>query len=199
MPVAVQEPPPSPLSLAQRFLSSVASPVEIAGIVVVIAIFILLQREDLRDRLIRLFGSRDLHRTTTAMDEAASRLSRYFVAQFGVNLGVGLVISLGLTVIGVPGALLFGVLTALLRFVPYVGTWIGALLALTLAATGPDWSMLLWTVALFGLTDLVTSQVIEPVLYGHSTGLSPIAVIVAAIFWSWIWGPLGPLLSTNTR
>jgi predicted PurR-regulated permease PerM len=199
MPVAVQEPPPSPFSLAQRFLSSVASPVETVGIVVVIAIFILLQREDLRDRLIRLFGSRDLHRTTTAMDEAASRLSRYFVAQFGVNLGVGLVISLVLTVIGVPGALLFGVLTALLRFVPYVGTWIGALLALTLAATGPDWSMLLWTVALFGLTDLVTSQVIEPVLYGHSTGLSPVAVIVAAIFWSWIWGPLGPLLSTNTR
>lgn len=130
------------------------------------------------------------------MNEAASRLSRYFVAQFGVNLGVGLVISLGLTVIGVPGALLFGVLTALLRFLPYVGTWIGALLALTLAATGPDWSMLLWTVALFALTDLVTSQVIEPVLYGHSTGLSPVAVIVAAIFWSWIWGPLGLVLST---
>ena len=195
-PVAVQDAPASPLSLAQRFISSVASPVETAGIVFVIAIFILLQREDLRDRLIRLFGSRDLHRTTTAMDEAASRLSRYFLAQFGVNLGVGVAISIGLSIIGVPGALLIGVLTALLRFVPYVGTWIGAFLALTLAATGPDWSMLLWTVALFGVTDLVTSQVIEPFLYGRSTGLSPVAVVVAAIFWSWIWGPIGLVLST---
>lgn len=195
-PVAVQKSPTSSMSLVPQFLSTVASPVATAGIVLVVTIFILLQREDLRDRLIRLFGSRDLHRTTTAMDEAASRLSRYFLAQFGVNLGVGLVISLGLAIIGVPGAILFGVLTALLRFVPYVGTWIGALLALSLAATGPDWSMLLWTVALFGITDLVTGQVIEPVLYGHHSGLSPVAVIVAAIFWSWIWGPLGLVLST---
>ncbi|CAD6553224.1 hypothetical protein LMG27952_05408 [Paraburkholderia hiiakae] len=195
-PVAIQQSPTSSISLVPQFLSSVASPVATAGIVLVVTIFILLQREDLRDRLIRLFGSRDLHRTTTAMDEAASRLSRYFLAQFGVNLGVGLVVSLGLAIIGVPGAVLFGVLTALLRFVPYVGTWIGALLALSLAATGPDWSMLLWTVALFGVTDLVAGQVIEPVLYGHHSGLSPVAVIVAAIFWSWIWGPLGLVLST---
>ncbi|WP_233888536.1 AI-2E family transporter [Paraburkholderia flagellata] len=195
-PVAIQKSPTSSISLVPQFLSSVASPVVTAGIVLVVTIFVLLQREDLRDRLIRLFGSRDLHRTTTAMDEAASRLSRYFLAQFGVNLGVGLVVALGLVIIGVPGAVLFGVLTALLRFVPYVGTWIGALLALSLAATGPDWSMLLWTVALFGVTDLVASQVIEPVLYGHHSGLSPVAVIVAAIFWSWIWGPLGLVLST---
>lgn len=196
MPVAVQEPPPSPFALAQRFLSPVISPLETAGIVLVVAIFILLQREDLRDRLIRLFGSRDLHRATIAMDETAHRLSRYFLTQFGVNVGVGFVISIGLAVIGVPGAVLFGVLTALLRFVPYVGTWIGALLALTFAATGPGWSMLLWTVALFAATDLITGQVIEPLLYGHSTGLSPVAVIVAAIFWSWIWGPVGLVLST---
>ncbi|WP_233849630.1 AI-2E family transporter [Paraburkholderia sp. HD33-4] len=196
MPVVVQEPAPSPFALAQRFLSPVISPLETAGIVLVVAIFILLQREDLRDRLIRLFGSRDLHRTTIAMDETAHRLSRYFLTQFGVNVGVGLVISIGLAIIGVPGAVLFGVLTALLRFVPYVGTWIGAFLALTLAAAGPDWSMLLWTVALFAATDLITGQVIEPFLYGHSTGLSPVAVIVAAIFWSWIWGPVGLVLST---
>ncbi|KAA0997460.1 AI-2E family transporter [Paraburkholderia panacisoli] len=196
LPVAVQEPPPSPFALAQRFLSPVISPLETAGIVFVVAIFILLQREDLRDRLIRLFGSRDLHRATIAMDEAAHRLSRYFLTQFGVNVGVGFVISIGLAIIGVPGAVLFGVLTALLRFVPYIGTWIAALLALTLAAAGPDWSMLLWTVALFAATDLITGQVIEPLLYGHSTGLSPVAVIVAAIFWSWIWGPVGLVLST---
>lgn len=196
IPVAVQEPAPTPFALAQRFLSPVISPLETAGIVLVVAIFILLQREDLRDRLIGLFGSRDLHRATIAMDEAAHRLSRYFLAQFGVNVGVGIVISIGLAIIGVPGAVLFGVLTALLRFVPYVGIWIGALLALTLAAAGPDWSMLLWTIALFAAADLITAQVVEPFLYGHSTGLSPVAVLVAAIFWSWIWGPVGLVLST---
>ena len=138
MPVEVHEPSPSPLQLAQRFLSPVISPLETTGIVLVVAIFILLQREDLRDRLIRLFGSRDLHRATTAMDEAARRLSRYFLAQLGINVGVGIVVSIGLAIIGVPGALLFGVLTALLRFVPYVGTWIAALVAVVFAAAvGP--------------------------------------------------------------
>jgi predicted PurR-regulated permease PerM len=197
MPVEVHEPSPSPLELAQRFLSPVISPLETTGIVLVVAIFILLQREDLRDRLIRLFGSRDLHRATTAMDEAARRLSRYFLAQLGINVGVGIVISIGLAIIGVPGALLFGVMTALLRFVPYVGTWIAALVAVVFAAAvGPGWSMLIWTIVLFGVTDITAGQVVEPLLYGHSTGLSPFAVIVAAIFWSWIWGPIGLVLST---
>jgi predicted PurR-regulated permease PerM len=197
MPVEVHEPAPSPVELAQRFLSPIISPLETTGIVLVVAIFILLQREDLRDRLIRLFGSRDLHRATTAMDEAARRLSRYFLAQLGINMGVGIVIAIGLAIIGVPGALLFGVLTGLLRFVPYVGTWIAALLAVIFAAAvGPGWSMMIWTIVLFGVTDVVAGQVVEPLLYGHSTGLSPFAVIVAAIFWSWIWGPIGLVLST---
>ena len=197
MPVEVHEPSPSPVELAQRFLSPIISPLETTGIVLVVAIFILLQREDLRDRLIRLFGSRDLHRATTAMDEAARRLSRYFLAQLGINMGVGIVIAIGLAIIGVPGALLFGVVTGLLRFVPYVGTWIAALLAVVFAAAvGPGWSMMIWTIVLFGLTDIIAGQVVEPMLYGHSTGLSPFAVIVAAIFWSWIWGPIGLVLST---
>jgi predicted PurR-regulated permease PerM len=197
MPVEVHEPSPSPVELAQRFLSPIISPLETTGIVLIVAIFILLQREDLRDRLIRLFGSRDLHRATTAMDEAARRLSRYFLAQLGINMGVGIVISIGLAIIGVPGALLFGVLTGLLRFVPYVGTWIAALLAVVFAtAVGPGWSMMIWTIVLFGVTDVVAGQIVEPMLYGHSTGLSPFAVIVAAIFWSWIWGPIGLVLST---
>ncbi|WP_082771507.1 MULTISPECIES: AI-2E family transporter [Burkholderiaceae] len=197
MPVEVHEPSPSPVELAQRFLSPIISPLETTGIVLVVAIFILLQREDLRDRLIRLFGSRDLHRATTAMDEAARRLSRYFLAQLGINMGVGIVISIGLAIIGVPGALLFGVLTGLLRFVPYVGTWIAALLAVVFAtAVGPGWSMMIWTIVLFGVTDIVAGQIVEPMLYGHSTGLSPFAVIVAAVFWSWIWGPIGLVLST---
>ncbi|MDR5738954.1 MULTISPECIES: AI-2E family transporter [unclassified Caballeronia] len=197
MPVEVHEPTPTPLELAQRFLSPVISPLETTGIVLVVAVFILLQREDLRDRLIRLFGSRDLHRATTAMDEAARRLSRYFLAQLGINVGVGTVISIGLAVIGVPGALLFGVMTTLLRFVPYVGTWIAAIVAVVFAAAvGPGWTMLIWTVVLFAITDITAGQIVEPLLYGHSTGLSPFAVIVAAIFWSWIWGPIGLVLST---
>jgi predicted PurR-regulated permease PerM len=197
MPVEVHEPTPTPLELAQRFLSPVISPLETTGIVLVVAVFILLQREDLRDRLIRLFGSRDLHRATTAMDEAARRLSRYFLAQLGINVSVGIVISIGLAIIGVPGALLFGVMAALLRFVPYVGTWIAALVAVVFAAAvGPGWAMLVWTIVLFGVTDILAGHVVEPLLYGHSTGLSPFAVIVAAIFWSWIWGPVGLVLST---
>ncbi|GJH19613.1 MULTISPECIES: AI-2E family transporter [Caballeronia] len=197
MPVEVHEPTPTPLELAQRFLSPIISPLETTGIVLVVAVFILLQREDLRDRLIRLFGSRDLHRATTAMDEAARRLSRYFLAQLGINASVGIIIAIGLAIIGVPGALLFGVMTALLRFVPYVGTWIAAIVAVVFAAAvGPGWAMLVWTVILFGVTDILAGQVVEPLLYGHSTGLSPFAVIVAAIFWSWIWGPIGLVLST---
>jgi len=197
MPVVVHEPSPSPVQLAQRFLSPVISPLETTGIVLVVAIVTLLQRIDLRDRLIRLFGSRDLHRTTTALDEAARRLSRYFLAQLGINFGVGIIVSIGLTVIGAPGALLFGLLTVLLRFVPYVGTWVAALLAMILAAAvGSGWTMLVWTVALFGITDVIARHVVEPMLWKHSTGLSPLAVIVAAIFWSWIWGPVGFVLST---
>jgi hypothetical protein len=166
-------------------------------IVMVVTIFILLQREDLRDRLIRLFGSRDLHRTTTAINDAATRLSRYFVAQLGVNVGAGTVIALGLAIIGVPGALLFGVLTALLRFVPYIGTWIAAVLAVILAAAiQPQWSMAVATIVLFVVVDVVAGQVVEPLLYGHRSGLSPLAVVVAAIFWSWLWGPVGLVLST---
>ncbi|BCF99731.1 ABC transporter permease [Paraburkholderia sp. PGU19] len=197
LPVEVHEPIPSPLQLAQRVFSPVVGPLETMFIVLVVTIFILLQREDLRDRLIRLFGARDLHRTTTAINDAASRLSRYFVAQLGVNLGAGATIAIGLAIIGVPGALLFGVLTALLRFVPYIGTWIAALLAVILAAAiQPQWTMAVWTIVLFVTIDVVAGQVVEPLLYGHSSGLSPLAVVVAAIFWSWLWGPIGLVLST---
>ncbi|MGH8782137.1 AI-2E family transporter [Paraburkholderia sp.] len=197
LPVEVHEPMPSPLQLTQRVFSPVVGPLETMFIVLVVTIFILLQREDLRDRLIRLFGSRDLHRTTTAINDAATRLSRYFVAQLGVNLGTGAVISIGLAIIGVPGALLFGVLTALLRFVPYIGTWIAAILATILAAAiQPQWTMGVCTLILFVVVDVVAGQIVEPLLYGHRSGLSPLAVVVAAIFWSWLWGPIGLVLST---
>ncbi|MGF6753462.1 AI-2E family transporter [Paraburkholderia sp. GAS334] len=197
MPVEVHEPVPTPLELAQRAFSPAIAPIETTFIVLVVTIFILLQREDLRDRLISLFGSSDLHRATTAIDDAAVRLSRYFIAQLGLNLGVGAVIAIGLALLGVPGALLFGVIAALLRFVPYIGIWIAAALAVCLAAAiQPQWTMAVWTLVLFIVVDVVAGQIAEPFLYGHRSGLSPLAVIVAAIFWSWLWGPVGLVLST---
>jgi predicted PurR-regulated permease PerM len=197
VPVAVQEPSPSPLALAQRFLEPILSPIETVGIVLVVAIFILMQQEDLRDRLIRLFGSSDLHRTTLAIDDAAQRLSRYFLTQVCINAGFGVVIGIGLTIIGVPSPILWGVLGMLLRFVPYIGSLIAALLPVCLAAAvDPQWGMAIWTLALFLITEAIIGQAVEPLLYGHSTGLSPVAVIVVAIFWSWLWGPIGLILST---
>ena len=166
------------------------------GIVFVVAIFILLQREDLRDRLIRLFGATDLHRTTSALDDAARRLSKYFLTQLGINATFGLVIGVGLYFIGVPNPVLWGMLSALLRFVPYIGSFIAAGLPIALAAAvDPGWSMAIWTAALYIVIELLVGQAVEPMMYGHSTGLSPLAVVVAAIFWSWLWGPIGLILS----
>ncbi|WP_093642213.1 AI-2E family transporter [Paraburkholderia aspalathi] len=197
MPVEVHEPTPSPIELAQRYLSPVVGPLETAGIVLVVAIFILLERELLRDRMIRLFGSGDLHRTSTAISEAATRLSRYFLMQLAINAGVGVFVAIGLAIIGMPGALLFGVVTALLRFVPYVGAWIAALMAMVMAvAVSPGWWTAAGTAGLFAVTEGASSQLIEPWLYGRGNGLSPLAVVVAAIFWSWLWGPVGLVLST---
>ena len=190
-------PAQSPLSLAESFLAKILAPLETFGIVFVVTVFALLQREDLRDRLIRLVGSDDLHRTTLAIDDGGRRLSRYFISQLSVNAGFGLVVGTGLLAIGVPNPVLWGILSALLRFVPYVGSFIAAALPMALAAAvEPGWSMLLETLALYVLVEGVTGQVVEPLLYGHSTGLSPFSVIVAAIFWSWLWGPIGLILST---
>ncbi len=173
------------------------SPLATTAIVLIFSIFILLQREDLRDRLIRLFGSGDLHRTTLAMNDAARRLSKYFLAQLAVNTSFGLIVGIGLFVIGVPSPALWGILGMLLRFVPYIGAPLSALAPLALAAaTDPGWSLVIWTAALYLVVELVTGQVVEPMLYGHSTGLSPFAVAVAATFWTWLWGPIGLLLST---
>jgi hypothetical protein len=150
----------------------------------------------LRDRLIRLFGATDLHRTTLALDDAARRLSRYFLTQLAINANFGLVIGVGLYFIGVPNPVLWGMLSALLRFVPYIGSFIAAGLPITLAAAvDPGWSMAIWTAALYIVIELLVGQAVEPMMYGHSTGLSPLAVVVAAIFWSWLWGPIGLILS----
>lgn len=186
----------SPLTLLTTYVSPVLSPVATAGIMFMVAVFILLQKEDLRDRMIRLFGSSDLHRTTVAMDDAARRLSRYFLTLLVINVGFGIAIGTGLYFIGIPNPILWMIMGAFLRFVPYVGPIIAAVLPITLAAAvDPGWSMVLWTVALFVVTELIFNQVVEPIAYGKGTGLSPFAVVVAAIFWGWLWGPVGLILS----
>ena len=197
LPVEVHSPNPSPMELAQRIIEPVLSPLATTGIVFIVAIFILLQQEDLRDRMIRLVGSSDLHRTTMAMDEAGRRLSRYFLVQLSINAGFGVLIGLGLALIGVPSAALWGIIAALLRFVPYVGSFASAALPVLLgAAVDPGWSTAIAAALLFLVLESVTGQVVEPMVYGHSTGLSPFAVIIAAIFWGWLWGGIGLILST---
>ncbi|HEX2475614.1 MAG TPA: AI-2E family transporter, partial [Lacipirellulaceae bacterium] len=159
--------------------------------------FILLQREDLRNRFIKLAGSHDLQKTTAALDDAATRLSRLFLMQLALNAAFGVVIGTGLWVIGIPSPVLWGILAAVLRFVPYIGAIISAVFPLTLAAAvDPGWSMLLWTAALFLVVEPLMGHVIEPLLYGHSTGLSPVAVVASAAFWTALWGPVGLVLAT---
>ena len=196
IPVRVVGAEPNPLKIAGDVLSPVLAPFETFVIVLVVAIFILLQKDDLRDRMIRLFGSSDLHRTTTAMDDAADRLSRYFLSQLAVNTAFGLVVGIGLWLIGLPVPAVWGILAGVLRFVPYVGAVLGAVLPLIVAAgVDPGWTMPLLVVALFVVVEPLVGYVIEPLLYGHSTGLSPLSVILAAVFWTWIWGPVGLVLS----
>lgn len=197
VPVEVRQPDPGALESLRTLISPLIHPLATTGIIVIFVIFILLQREDLRNRLIRLAGSSDLQRTTAALDDAAARLSRLFLIQLIVNGAFGIVIGMGLWLIGIPSAILWGILAAVLRFVPYIGAVIGAVFPLALAvAVDPGWSMLLWTLALFLVVEPVVGHVIEPMVYGHSTGLSPVAVVASATFWTALWGPIGLVLAT---
>lgn len=187
----------SPFLVVRTILEPVLGPLETTLIVLIIAIFILVEREDLRDRVIRVAGASDLHRTTAAMDDAAQRLSRYFLSQLAVNGAFGLVIGIGLWAFGIPSPAMWGVLAGLLRFVPYIGPILAAVPPIVLAAAiAPGWWKAGEVALLFVAVEPVTGYVVEPLLYGHSTGLAPISVIVAAVFWTWIWGPIGLILST---
>ena len=162
------------LQLIQSLLSPLIGPLVATGLVIVFVIFFLLRREDLRDRVIRLTGYRDLHRATLAMNDAAERVSRYLAMQLVVNTCFAIPIGLGLWAIGLPNAPLWGVLSLLLRFMPYIGTWISALFPFVLAvAVDPGWSMLIYVGALYTFVELITSNFLEPWLYGASTGLQP--------------------------
>ena len=197
IPVEVRQPPPTALESLVALISPLLRPLTTTGIVAIFVVFILLQREDLRNRFIKLAGSHDLQKTTAALDDGARRLSRLFLFQVGLNTAFGLVIGAGLWIIGVPNPALWGILSGVLRFVPYVGAAISAIFPLVLAAAvDPGWTMLLWTAELFLVAEPLVGQVIEPLVYGHSTGLSPVAVVASATFWTALWGPIGLILAT---
>ncbi len=192
--IEVQE--PSPIAQARVWLEAGLGPLAMAGIVLVFVFLVLKDRQDLRDRLTRLLGG-NLHRTTDAMNEAGERISRYLIMQLIVNACFGIPMAIGLWVIGVPGAIVWGALATVMRFVPYIGAMVFAFFPLALAfAVDPGWSLLLWTIALIGLLELFIVNVIEPWTYGASTGLSAMSLIVSASFWTALWGPIGLVIST---
>jgi predicted PurR-regulated permease PerM len=197
IPVEIRQPDAGALQTLAALIAPLIHPLATTGIVVIFIIFILIQRQDLRNRLVRLAGSRDLQRTTAAIDDAGQRLSRLFLTQLALNSGFGLVIGTGLWFIGVPSPALWGMLAMILRFVPYIGPPISAIFPLVLAAAvGTGWGMVLWTGALFLVAESIVGNVVEPVVCGHSTGLSPVAIIASATFWTWLWGPIGLILAT---
>ncbi len=194
--VELADKPASPIDNALRWLEVASGPLATAGIVLVFLVLVLLDRQDLRDRLLRLLGG-NLHATTDALDEAGARISKYLTMQLVVNASYGVPMAVGLALIGVPGAVLWGAVAAVMRFVPYVGPMISAVFPIALAfAVDPGWSMLLWTVGLIVLLELVSNNVVEPWLYGASTGLSAMSLMVSATFWALLWGPIGLVMST---
>ncbi len=173
-----------------------ATPLAMAGIVLLLVVLILLDKGALRDKVLRLLGS-NLYRTTDALGDAAHRVSKYLTMQLVVNATYGIPMALGLLFIGVPGALVWGLLAAVLRFVPYLGPVIGAVFPVTMAfAVDPGWDMVLWTIALIATLELISNNLDEPWLYGTSTGMSTLSLILAAMFWTALWGPIGLVLST---
>ena len=198
--------PATALELLGEHLGKLLSPVATAGLVVVFIIFMLIGRDNLRDRMMLLAGGGRLHVTTQAFDDAASRISRFLTAQSLINIGYGAVIALGLWLIdrtmgdgegGIRTALLAGMICAVMRFIPYIGPWLGAAVPLGLAfAAFPGYSVFFVTLAMFVGMEVFASQAVEPNVIGSSTGVSPIAVLIAAVFWTWLWGPIGLLLST---
>ena len=195
--VRIADPPTSPPQLLRNLFGPLLAPLGMVGLVVVFTIFILMAREDLRDRLLHLAGPGHLPLTTQAIDEAGERVSRYLQAEVLVNGIMGVAVGTGLFFIGVPHPVLWGLLSAVFRFVPYVGYWTSALAPIALAmAAFQSWWPVAMTAGLFVTLELITSNALEPWIYGTRTGLSPVAIIVSATFWTWLWGGEGLLLST---
>lgn len=197
VPVEVRPPDPTPWQLAVEVASPILKPLGVAFIVIVFVVAMLFQREDLRDRFIKLVSAGKLNVATQAIDDAASRVSRYLGMQLVVNSTYGIPIGVALYFIGIPNAMLWGLLATLLRFIPFVGPWIGASFPFALAlAVEPGWAKALYTLGVFVVMEVITANITEIILYGSSTGISNLALLVAAVFWTWLWGPAGLVLST---
>lgn len=184
------------LGAVGAFAASLMQPLAKGLVVFLLAMFMLFQREDLRNRFIKLVGTDDLQQTTAALDDAGSRVGKMLLTQLILNAGFGLLISVGLWLIGLPSPLLWGIIAGLMRFIPYIGAVIGVVFPLIIAfAVDPGWSLLLWTILLFVIIEPIVAYVLEPLLVGHTTGLSPVAILVSAIIWAFFWGPLGLVLA----
>jgi predicted PurR-regulated permease PerM len=196
IPVELRTPTPNALEQLESIIGVVLQPLATAGLVILFVLFLLLQREDVRDRAIRLLGSHDLEKSTTAIDDAGDRLGSYFLTLTAINIGYGIFIAFGLWLIGVPSPMLWGVLATLMRFVPFLGSFIAAVCPLILAAAvDPGWTMFLWTFALYAISEPIMGNAIEPVIQGQRTGLSPLAIVLSAAFWTLLWGPIGLLMA----
>jgi len=197
VPVEIVRSRNAPISVIENVIGPLLEPLAWIAIVIVFVGFILLQKDDLRDRFIRLAGYQDLQRTTLLLNDAADRLSRYLLSQTAINTLFGILITLGLWAIGIPNPGLWGLAAGMLRYIPYLGVPLAATFPLAVAfAIDPGWAKMLWTAALFFSIEPVIGQAVEPFVYGRNVGISAVAVVVAAVFWTWLWGPVGLLLST---
>jgi predicted PurR-regulated permease PerM/CheY-like chemotaxis protein len=195
--VQIVEPPPNAMQVLRGYLGPLARPVGTGAIVLVFVIFVLLQREDLRDRFVRLLGAQRMHTTLIALDDAAERVSRYLLMQTLINGIQGTLVAIGLYLIGVPDALMWGALTIALRFIPYLGPLLAAIGPIVVGiAYFDDWGGTLVTIALIGTLELISNNVLEPWLYGSRVGVSSLALLVATVFWTWLWGTAGLFLAT---
>ncbi len=195
--VRVISSPPSAMEVISGMFGTLIGVLGAIGVVIVLVVFFLIRRDDLRDRFIRLVGGGQVTQTTRALEDAAARVSRYLLMQLAVNACLGVSVALGLYLIGVPNAVLWGIAAAALRFVPYVGVWIAAIVPIGLSlAISDNWLAPALTFGLFVVLELAVSNVLEPWLYGKHTGVSPVAVLVAAVAWTWLWGIAGLLLAT---
>lgn len=195
--VRVLSSPASPLEFVSGMFGTVVEALGTAGIVIVLVVFFLIQREDLRDRFMHLVGKGRVTLTTQMLEDAGVRVSRYLSMLFFLNVTFGISIGVGLYFIGVPNAVLCGIVAMAFRFVPYIGPWIAAVMPIGLSlAFSPGWGPTIWTVGLFVVLELFNNNLLEPWLYGKNTGVSPVAVMLAAVFWMWLWGPVGLLLAT---
>lgn len=189
--------PTTPLELISRAGWPAALVLAALAVMVVVSILVLLNRQDLRDRVIRLVGERRIHVTTQALEDAGARVSRYLLSLLVVNITFGTLLGIAFYFIGLPNALLWGLLAAILRFIPYIGAPAAAVLPVALAfAISDGWALVAWTLGAIAAVDIVIAYVVEPVLYGARTGLTPIAVVLGSVYWTWLWGPFGLLLAT---